>query len=67
MAFVKQINFLTLDENQIISSYNVSELFASILPDDAIQVVRNCLIKDVNLSERTYLTVEQIVELVSSV
>ena len=62
--FVKKINSPTLDENEIITSYDVSVLFTSIPPDDAIQVVRNCLIKDVKLSERTYLTVEQIVELV---
>ena len=44
--------------NEIITSYDVSALFTSIPPDDAIQVVRNCLIKDVNLSDRTDLTVE---------
>ena len=62
---MKKINSLTLDENEIITSYDVSALFTSIPPDDAIQVVRNCLIKDVNLNERTDLSVEQIVKLVT--
>ena len=41
-------------------SYDVSESFTSIPPDDAIQVAKKSLIKDVNLSERAILTVEQI-------
>ena len=62
---MKKINSLTLGEYEIITSYDVSVLFTSIPPDDVIQGVRNCLIKDTNLSEWTDLTVEQIVELYS--
>ncbi|XP_072014754.1 uncharacterized protein [Amphiura filiformis] len=63
--FVKKIRDTSVDDNEIITSYDVSALFTSIPPDDAIKVVKDFLSEDTTLSERTDLTVEQIVELVT--
>ena len=66
--FVGKIQNLKLVDDEIITSYDVTALFTCIppvRPDDAIQVVRECLEKDGTLSERTDLSVDQIVELVT--
>ncbi len=58
--FVKSISTITLEEDETITSYDVSALFTCIPPDDAVEVVREYLRKDTTLNQRTALTVEQI-------
>ncbi|XP_072051687.1 uncharacterized protein [Amphiura filiformis] len=63
-AFVDTVKDIKLEQNEIITSYDVSALFTSIPPDDVLKAVTNSLINDPNLSERTNLNVEQLSELV---
>ena len=63
-GYLMQLSVKLVDD-EIITSYDVTALFTCIPPDDAIQVVRECLEKDGTLSERTDLSVDQIVELVT--
>ena len=61
--FVNKIRDIKLQENETITSYDVSALFTCVPPDEAVQVVRNFLEKDTTLNERTKLNPTQVCEL----
>ena len=61
--FVEKILPLTLSEDEVITSYDVSALFTAVPPDDAIEVARKCLLQDPELFKRTPLKVDHIIEL----
>ena len=63
--FVGKVQNLKLVDDEITPLYDVTALFMCIPSDDAIQVVREYLEKDGTLSERTDLSVNQIVELIT--
>ena len=62
--FVEKIKGFKLQEDEVVTSYDVAALFTSIPPDVAIQVVRNRLESDQTLQERTKLSVDNLVELI---
>ncbi|XP_071476499.1 uncharacterized protein [Diadema antillarum] len=63
--FVDKISQIALEDDETIVSYDVSALFTSIPPAEAIQVVKKNLENDSQLKDRTKLSVDQIVESVS--
>ena len=61
--FVNKIKDIRVEEDEIITSYDVCSLFTCIPPKEAISVVREALETDDTLSDRTNLSVNQICEL----
>ncbi len=61
--FVNKIRDIKLQEDETITSYDVSALFTCVPPDEAVQVVRNFLVNDITLNERTKLNPTQVCEL----
>ena len=60
--FVGKIQILNFVDDEIITLYDDTAMFTCIPPDDAIQVIRECLEKGETLSERIDdLSVDQIV------
>lgn len=62
--FVEKIKGFKLQEDEVVTSYDVAALFTSFPPDVSIQVVRNRLESDQTLQERTKLSVDNLVELI---
>ena len=62
--FVEKIKGFKLQEDEVLTSYDVAALFTSIPPDVTIQVVRNRLESDQTLQERTNLSVDNLIELI---
>ncbi|XP_068738712.1 uncharacterized protein [Montipora capricornis] len=63
-TFAEKVREIKLTTEETITSYNVSALFTSIPPDEAITTIRQRLEKDEILAERTCLSIEEVVELV---
>ena len=61
--FANKINGLKLDHDETITSFDVTALFTSIPPKDAVEAVREFLSEDATLHERTDLSVDQLCEL----
>ncbi|CAH1261457.1 SLC29A2 [Branchiostoma lanceolatum] len=61
--FVNKIKDIRLDEDDIITSYDVCSLFTCIPPKEAVSVVREALEADNTLADRTKLSVDQICKL----
>ena len=61
--FVKKIKGITLQHEETIISYDVVDLFTSIPPTSALDVVQQALLKDTTLSNRTNLACNQICDL----
>ncbi|CAH1239264.1 HTR6 [Branchiostoma lanceolatum] len=61
--FVNKIKDIQLDEDDIITSYDVCSLFTCIPPKEAVSVVREALEADNTLADRTKLSVDQICKL----
>ncbi len=61
--FVKKVKDILVLDDETITSYDVVSLFTCIPIADAIKVIRELLLKDQSLGERTKLSVDQICEL----
>ena len=59
--FVEQANNITLMSGEYLSPYDVSALFASVLVDPALGIIKDLLEKDSTLKERTVLPVKDII------
>ena len=61
--FIEKIQQVKLQPGQVISSYDVKALFTSVPVDPAINIVQQRLIQDPTLSQRTQMSIPQIVTL----
>ena len=61
--FADKIAGLVLDEDETITSFDVTALFTSIPPVDAVRAVHEALTQDTTLRERTNLSVDQVCDL----
>ena len=59
--FVEQAKHFTLEAGECLSSYDVSALFTSVPIDPALNVIKDLLVKDNTLKERTVMEVEDII------
>ena len=63
--FAEKIQGIVLDADETITSFDVTALFTSIPPADAVLAVRDVLKEDKTLADRTDLSPDQICELLS--
>ena len=59
--FVEQARHFKLEAGECLSSYDVSALFTSVPIDPALNVIKDLLVKDNTLKERTVMEVEDII------
>ena len=59
--FVEQAKHFKLEAGECLSSYDVSALFTSVPIDPALNVIKDLLVKDNTLKERTVMEVEDII------
>ena len=62
---VEKLSSVTINEHEVLISYDISALFTSVPVDDSIVIIRDRLIHDDTLAERTTLSPDQIIELLS--
>ncbi|XP_072021093.1 uncharacterized protein [Amphiura filiformis] len=60
--FVNKVSDIHLEDNETITSYDVSALFTCVPPKEAVNCVRDFLRKDNTLKERTDLSPDQVCE-----
>ena len=59
--FVEQAKHFKLEAGECLSSYDVSALFTSVPIDPALNVIKDLLVKDNTIKERTVMEVEDII------
>ena len=59
--FVKQVRHITLVPGECLSSYDVSALFTSVPIDPALKIIKDLLVKDPTLKDRTVIGVNDII------
>ena len=59
--FVEQAKHFKLESEECLSSYDVSALFTSVPIDPALNIIKDLLVKDNTLKERTVMDVEDII------
>ena len=59
--FVEQVKHITLAPGECLSSYDVSALFTSVPVDQALNIIKDLLVKDHTLKERTVMAVTDII------
>ena len=59
--FVEQAKHFKLEAGECLSSYDVSALFTSVPIDPALNIIKDLLVKDNTLKERTVMEVENII------
>ena len=59
--FVEQVRHLTLVPGECLSSYDVSALFSSVPIDPALKIIKDLLVKDPNLKDRTVIGIDDII------
>ena len=59
--FVEQAKHFKLESGECLSSYDVSALFTSVPIDPALNIIKDLLVKDNTLKERTVMDVEDII------
>ena len=62
---MEKLSSVTINEHEVLISYDVSALFTSVPVDESITIIRDRLIHDDTLAERTTLNPDQIIELLS--
>ena len=63
--FVERVRNLTLQQGEVMVSYDVTGLFTNTLVPDALRIIERRLEEDVTLHERTTLSVEDIMEILT--
>ena len=61
--FVNKAKGITLQPRECLTSYDVTTLFTSVPLDPALNIIKDLLKKDEKLSDRTVLSVQNIIEL----
>ena len=61
--FVSKVREVTLPEGECLSTYDVTALFTSVPTDPALNIMKDLLEKDDTLSNRSVLSVQNIIEL----
>ena len=59
--FVEQVKHITLAPAECLSSYDVSALFISVPIDPALQIIKDLLVKDPTLKDRTVIGISDII------
>ena len=59
--FVEQVRHITLVPGECLSSYNVSALFTSVPKDPALKIIKDLLVKDPTLKDRTVIGIDDII------
>ena len=59
--FVEQVRHITLVPGECLSSYDVSALFMSVPVDPALKIIRDLLVKNPTLKDRTVIGVDDII------
>ena len=59
--FVEQVRHITLVPGECLSSYDVSALFTSVPIDPALKIIKDLLVKDPTLKDRTVIGVDDII------
>ena len=59
--FVEQVKHITLVPRECLSSYDVSALFTSVPIDPALKVIKDLLVKDSTLKDRTVIGIDDII------
>ena len=59
--FVGQAKHFKLEAGECLSSYDVSALFTSVPIDPALNIIKDLLVKDNTLKERTVMEVDDII------
>ena len=61
--FAEKIKDLRVEEDEVLVSYDVTALYPSVPQDEAIEIVFQLMKDDPNLSEKTTMTAENLIEL----
>ena len=61
--FVEQVRNITLVSGECLSSYDVSALFTSVPIDPALKIIKDLLVKDPTLKDRTVMGIDDIIVL----
>ena len=59
--FVEQVKHITLVPGECLSSYDVSALFTSVPIDTALKIIKDLLLKDPTLKDRTVIGIDDII------
>ena len=59
--FVEQVRHITLVPGECLSSYDVSALFTSVPIDPALKIIKDLLVKDPTLKDRTVIGIDDII------
>ena len=59
--FVEQVKHITLAPGECLSSYDVSALFTSLPIDPALKIIKDLLVKDSTLKDRTVIGIDDII------
>ena len=59
--FVEQVRHITLAPGEYLSSYDVSALFTSVPIDPALKIIKDLLVKDPTLKDRTVIGIDDII------
>ena len=65
--FVDKLNHITIDDNEIMVSYDVKALFTSVPVHEVVHMIKSLLSRDRTLVERTTVSVDNICDLLSLV
>ena len=65
VEFVKKLKDISITSNSTLVSFDVTALFTSIPTKEATEVIRERLVQDSNLKDRTKMNINQIIELLS--
>ena len=60
-AFVEQVRHITLVPEECLSSYDVSALFTSVPIDPSLKIIKDLLVKDPTLKDRTVIGIDDII------
>ena len=59
--FVEQVRHITLAPGECLSSYDISALFTSVPIDPALKIIKDLLVKDLTLKDRTVIGIDDII------